>query len=145
MVKLTFFKGSPNTSLEIGDLAYYIGNPTMQAGSSGIVTSDYNSGNNGESNYILIGVVSAIMPFTETESTLTYGMTTAQPGFFIYVEEQPVGFVPPAINDFIFFAKNNAVELSSIKGYYANVNFINDSKKKAELFSVACGVAVSSK
>jgi len=72
-------------------------------------------------------------------------MTTAQPGFFVFVEEQPIGFVPPAINDFIFFAKNNAVELSSIKGYYANVNFINDSRKRAELFSVACGVAVSSK
>ena len=145
MVKLTFFKGSPNTSLEIGDLAYYIGNPTIQAGSSSILTSDYNNNNSGESNYILIGIVSAITPFTETQSTTTYGMTTAQPGFFVFVEEQPIGFVPPAINDFIFFAKNNAVELSSIKGYYANVNFINDSRKRAELFSGACGVAVSSK
>ena len=43
------------------------------------------------------------------------------------------------------FAKDNCVNLSSLKGYYAEVKFVNDSKQKAELFSVAAEIQQSSK
>ena len=48
-------------------------------------------------------------------------------------------------NAFISFAKEKKVNTSSLLGYYADVKFINDSTKKAELFSVGSEVAESSK
>ena len=47
--------------------------------------------------------------------------------------------------EFIFFGKNRAVNESSLVGYYGKFTFVNDSKDKAELFSVACEIAESSK
>ena len=46
---------------------------------------------------------------------------------------------------FIMFSKDNKVNLSSMLGYYASVTFKNDSKEKAELFSVGSEVSESSK
>ena len=48
-------------------------------------------------------------------------------------------------NAFISFAKEKKVNTSSLVGYYADTKFINDSKIKAELFSVSSEVAESSK
>tara|TARA_R100001015_G_C4630550_1_gene192256 strand:- start:1359 stop:1829 length:471 start_codon:yes stop_codon:yes gene_type:complete len=44
----------------------------------------------------------------------------------------------------IFFAKNSKVNVSTIKGYYANAQFINNSTDKAELFCVNANVSKSS-
>ena len=46
---------------------------------------------------------------------------------------------------FIFFAKDNKANLSSLLGYYADVKFKNDSKTEAELFTVGADVFESSK
>ena len=46
---------------------------------------------------------------------------------------------------YISFSKNNIVNLSSLKGYYAEVSFVNNSKEKAELFSVGAEIQQSSK
>ena len=46
---------------------------------------------------------------------------------------------------FIMFAKNNAVNLSSVLGYYAKARFVNNSMNRAELFSVGSEVQQSSK
>jgi hypothetical protein len=43
------------------------------------------------------------------------------------------------------FSKNNNVNLSDLIGYYAKVKFINNSKEKAELFTVASELVESSK
>ena len=43
------------------------------------------------------------------------------------------------------FAKNKEVNSSSLKGYYAEVKFVNNSNEKAELFSIGSGVSESSK
>ena len=51
----------------------------------------------------------------------------------------------PLINDFIFFAKDKQVNTSSLLGYYASVNFVNNSTKKAELFAVGSEISESSK
>ena len=51
----------------------------------------------------------------------------------------------PVTELFLTFAKNNAVNKSSLKGYFNLVNFQNNSKTKAELFSVNSEVALSSK
>jgi len=43
------------------------------------------------------------------------------------------------------FSKNTVVNTSGITGYYADVLLINDSTKKAELFSVGSQISESSK
>ncbi|MDB0027190.1 hypothetical protein N9D80_01380 [Flavobacteriales bacterium] len=53
---------------------------------------------------------------------------------------------PPSANDYLFFTKDNNANLSSIKGYYAEVKIINnDYSNYSELFQVGLGVEESSK
>jgi hypothetical protein len=51
----------------------------------------------------------------------------------------------PNVGDFIFFAKDKQVNTSSLLGYYASVNFVNNSTKKAELFAIGSEISESSK
>ena len=51
----------------------------------------------------------------------------------------------PAASDFIMFAKNNVVNNSGLKGYYANVKMSNSSADKIELFAINSEVVESSK
>jgi hypothetical protein len=53
--------------------------------------------------------------------------------------------VAPLVGDFILFAKNNAINTSSLLGYYADVKLENNSKVKAEIFSIGGEVTESSK
>ena len=46
---------------------------------------------------------------------------------------------------YLFFSKDNQVNMSSILGYYGEANFINDSNIKAELFAASCEISESSK
>jgi len=46
---------------------------------------------------------------------------------------------------FISFRKNNKANLTSLKGYYAEAKFENNSKEKAELFAVGSEIVQSSK
>jgi len=52
---------------------------------------------------------------------------------------------PPTSTDYIMFGKNSVVNSSSILGYYAEAKFVNDSREKAELFSVGSEISESSK
>lgn len=52
---------------------------------------------------------------------------------------------PPSTNDFIFFSKDRRVNENSALGYYGKFTFKNNSREKAELFTVACDVSESSK
>ena len=52
---------------------------------------------------------------------------------------------PPLATAYLFFAKNNKVNTSTIKGYFNQVEFKNNSKIKAEMFSTACEIVESSK
>jgi len=59
-------------------------------------------------------------------------------------------FVPPpspvlSNSSFIMFKKNEVINNSGLKGYYAEVNFKNNSIEKAELFAVSSEIAQSSK
>jgi len=56
--------------------------------------------------------------------------------------------IPIVVSDmdpFISFSKNNVVNNNDLTGYYTSVKFSNNSKVKAELFSVGSGVSESSK
>lgn len=51
----------------------------------------------------------------------------------------------PNPGDFIMFSKDNSVNLSSLLGYYAEVEVVNDSNEKAKLFAVSTDISESSK
>tara|TARA_R100000544_G_C2223003_1_gene58751 strand:+ start:317 stop:679 length:363 start_codon:yes stop_codon:yes gene_type:complete len=59
--------------------------------------------------------------------------------------EDTVVIVLPVIGDFFMFVKDKRINTSSLLGYYASVNFVNDSRDRAELFSVSSDVSESSK
>ena len=59
MIKLTFNNGLPNNSLKVGDLIYFIKNPSENWETSGFTTGD----EGGVSTHILIGDVVSIQPF----------------------------------------------------------------------------------
>ena len=52
---------------------------------------------------------------------------------------------PPTTNDFIFFSKNNVINISAVKGYYSLIEFKNNSTSATEMFSVGCDISESSK
>ena len=47
-------------------------------------------------------------------------------------------------NDFIMFSKYSQTD-GDVNGYYAKANFVNDSRKKAELFAVSSEIVINSK
>lgn len=49
-----------------------------------------------------------------------------------------------ASNSYIFFGKDNQINTSGILGYYAQVDFTNNSKTEAELFAVNSEIFISS-
>ena len=51
----------------------------------------------------------------------------------------------PIVGDYIFFTKNNAINTSSLLGYFADVKFENNSTGEIELFSVGSEITESSK
>ena len=51
----------------------------------------------------------------------------------------------PSQDDYIFFVKNQVVNMSNLSGYYADAKFENNSKVKAELYAVSSEVTESSK
>ena len=55
------------------------------------------------------------------------------------------GTIRPTQTSFILFSKDNKANLTSVLGYYANVQFRNDSTDYAELFAVGSEIVESSK
>ena len=51
----------------------------------------------------------------------------------------------PLQSDYIFFVKNQVVNMNGLSGYYADAMFENNSKVKAELFAVGSEITESSK
>ena len=98
-----------------------VSTPQVWAGT----TTPHQTGNN----IVEIGPVVGIVPWNGTQTSIIADMDPIAP--------QPSGF--------IFFSKDNKANLSSILGYYAEVEFRNSSQEEGELFSVGCEVFESSK
>ena len=124
------FVGYPNKSLSIGDSICFVNNLT-NFGDSTVASTIYNSTSDtsGSSNITTFGTI--------TEIINTNG------GFKIIADQD--GYTLPQNSDFIFFYKNNIVELSSVVGYYNNITLSNNSTTKAELFAVSSDISESSK
>ena len=114
------FENPINESVQIGDIAYY-------APTNGIDIFDVSS---------MSGVIE-LGEIIEISNTNPY----------IIVVEYPLGTFTstPVSNGFIMFSKNNAVNTSSLLGYYMDVKLINTSTSKIELFSIGSEISESSK
>ena len=102
--------------------------PSLQVGDTAyyskiVVKSEFNTSDN----FVKIGLVKSI----NNTTSLTCEIDTDTPN--------------PTENDFIFFSKDNKVNLTSLVGYFASMKFKNNSTSKAELFSISCEIAESSK
>jgi len=71
------------------------------------------------------------------------GLVTGVGGNTVSVGNNPG--TPPEPGDYIFFVKNQVVNMNGLSGYYADAKFQNNSKVKAELFAVSSEVTESSK
>jgi len=117
IVNINFNFPNHNQSAQVGDIVYY---------------SHSGSGAGGFNNASL-------------DNTVMLGRIVSISNNNITVEYDNNVVSPPNPGDFISFAKDKSVNTSSLLGYYASVNFVNDSRKKAELFSVGSEVTESSK
>ena len=111
-----------NQSVQAGDILYYITANTIVGGFQVNANS---------SEMVQIGEIQSITGDginTQVVLTCTIDATTT----------------PPQDGDFLFFGKNRQVNEASIIGYYADLKFSNDSREKAELFSAACDITISS-
>ena len=122
MVTLTFANGNINQSLAIGDLVYYM--PTTSL--AGFNTSDTDLS-------VFLGPVNEIIEMIEDNSyhiNVDYDNSTA-----------------PTIQSgsFYMFRKDKTVNLASVLGYYAEVQFVNNSSKRSEMFSVGSIAQLNSK
>ncbi len=113
-------------SLQVGDIAFYA---TPNDDVAGFKHAD-------ENDITKIGDITSIDNTTSLDdgtqtTTLTCNINTST--------------AIPTMSDFIFFAKDNKVNLTSLLGYYALVKFKNASGSKAEMFSAACEIYESSK
>ena len=122
-----------NTSLQIGDEVYHT-----------IVSTLGGFSQDGSNATTHIGVINDII-----ENSATSGLPQLQ----LQVVSQHVDSanntllagVLPTGNSFLSFSKDKTVNDNDLLGYYASINFQNDSKTKAELFSVGANVVESSK
>ena len=99
--------------------------------------------------------VSSVQTVNNTTHGYTTNTTISDPVYagriviigngFIVIDKGPTALPIINIDDFISFSKDNRVNESSLKGYYADVTLENSSNKKAELFAVSSEVAPSSK
>jgi len=116
-IDLTF--NSPiNMSCKIGDVAYYT--PTSTQGGFTV-----------DNNTFLIGIINSII---DNGTTVVINCETTGESAELVTQE-----------DFVFFSKNNLLELKSLRGYYGQAMFRNNSSHPAEMYATACGIEESSK
>lgn len=96
-------------------------NVSVQVGDVAYYTNDING-----INIVLIGTITAI-----TMYSITCDISPSA--------------VRPNLNSFILFSKTNETNINALTGYYAEVQLRNSSPQRAEMYSVASEVFVSSK
>ena len=120
-----FQSGSLNSSLQIGDTAYYT-NPTD------VAEFDVNN------SMVEIGTVTAIgFDDDNNQTTVVCNMDATTP--------PPTDGTGGTPQSYIFFSKDNKVNSTSMLGYFSKAKFKNNSTDRAEIFATACEVFESSK
>ena len=117
-----------NTSLQVGDMIYVtsINNSNPLFNSNNQNGFDINASNR-------VGILRKIEQNPLIPTTYTLSIDNSAP-YGATVD----------VSDFLMFSKYNQSD-DDIKGYYMEVKLVNDSKQKAELFSLSSEVTESSK
>jgi hypothetical protein len=115
--QLNFF--DINISLQVGDIVYYTTNGNPIGGFDNSMLA----------NTFMFGTVISI---NNNSIVVEWDSDPPHPG-------------PPPPGSYISFAKDKRINTSSLLGYYASVKFVNNSKKKIELFSIGSEISESSK
>ena len=110
------FNNTLNESISIGDKTYYVPTSTTAG-------FDVNSSS--------VAEIGDITNINRSLNEITIDTTLAD------------GIIDT--NTFILFSKNNAVSMSSILGYYAEVKLTNNSVEEAELHQIGLDSFISSK
>ena len=130
MITLHFINDVNNDSLQVGDMAYYVKTQDSPMLGTGTVFK-VNANNIQEIGEVFhVYETSIVCKFECDHPTPTGADCNAH---------------IPDINSFIMFSKDNAANMSSILGYYAEVEMVNDSNYKAKLFAVSTDISESSK
>ena len=119
---LTFSSGL-NPNIQVGDTTYYVA--TTTTGTGGFTSNISGATSN---NIVEIGPVASVN-FTTNVITITTDLA-----------DNTV-----TTSHFILFSKNNAVNSSSLIGYYAEAKMVNTSTSAAELYQVSTEIFESSK
>ena len=117
------FENKPNESLQVGDLILY--------------TSVSNGFNDGKEDLVNLGIVKNFNQVVDDSDT-NYGK------WEVNVNKNS-NVALPTTTDYILFAKDSRANMSGVKGYYAEVEMINNKTTNIELFSVNTEVSQSSK
>lgn len=118
-----------NISVQEGDMAYYANVSHSQPMMGPSISGSHN--HSAYADIIQIGLIDTI---DRTTNTITCAWNP-----------NPAGAPLPTADKFIMFSKDNKANLSSLLGYFATVEFRNNSTNKAELFSVGTDIFESSK
>tara|TARA_R100001510_G_C7568710_1_gene145957 strand:+ start:50 stop:463 length:414 start_codon:yes stop_codon:yes gene_type:complete len=129
-----FFNNPINVSLQKGDSVYYVNTgatiPTTPTnGTQPGTIFQFNS-----SNIVFIGLVHDIIQVNNSIVCV-----------FDCTQGVDCDDHLPNEGDFIMFSKDNAANMSSVLGYYAEVTMVNNSNEKAKLFAVSSNISESSK
>jgi hypothetical protein len=150
------FNGNLNASINIGDTIYYV--QTEQVGSVSPNTTVYTVAEIPEPAVglpVAIGTVDSIQTndinsifYTNEVLTVTTNEDTDEEEIVtvntIINVQETTQLVTPEPPFYFFFSKDNQYNMSSLTGYYGEVEFRNNSTTKAELYATACGVVGSS-
>jgi len=120
ILQIQLYFNSVNVSAQVGDVVFFTTNNGNVGAIGGFNSLDINATN-------VLGPIVNISGGNITVEYDTLVVTTL-----------------PSQGDFISFVKDKRVNTSSLLGYYASVNFVNDSDSKVELFSVGADVSESS-
>lgn len=129
MAQIQFTVSQINASLQVGDTVYFT-NP--------IAAGEYEQS---LGNITVLGKVAAI----NIAPTTDMNNDDISDGYLITCNLPEDTNITLTSNEFLFFSKDNAVNTSSVLGYYGQATFKNNSYTKAELYAAACEVSESSK
>ena len=117
ILTLTFGTGAGlNPEIQVGDIVYYVATTT----NGGFTTDEANS-------------------IVEIGNVLTTNFSTNVITINTDLADNTV-----TTSHFILFSKDNAVNMSSILGYFAEVKMVNNSTSAAELFQISTDMFESS-
>jgi|TARA_R100000081_G_C4813353_1_gene172867 hypothetical protein len=125
MIPLVLTFNNPiNVSVQVGDYIYYT--PTQTVGTvTPFDTADI-------PNVVRLGPIESIAP-------------NPTAGIDITVTWDDANIAQPNSGDFIMFEKDKRLNTPSLLGYFASVRLVNNSRTKAEIFSLGSETFESSK